>query len=407
MLLGTNQSPKKINLLILLTGGDHWIGGIQYTNNILRALSLLDHKNILKVSLRANFKNRPFIKKYFQKEYSFVKVSYDFNFFYRAFLALFYSRFKVLSPFFLKLYYLFKFPTVAFPVKSNKISGFFEKIFWIPDFQYKYYPEFFSKLEIEERNLMYSKFISKDSILVLSSKAAQLDLIKFFPECKCKVKILKFTSFFLKNEYAADPHEVLTKYNLPLDYAYIPNQFWQHKGHDLVFAALKILKNKGILINLVCTGSPNDYRSQDYYKKMHNYCLQQNLIDRIYFLGVIPRADQIQVYRCSSFVIQPSRFEGWNTSVEDARALGKTILLSDIDVHKEQNPPQALYFKNGDYKDLSVKLRYLWQNKEVGCNYSKELNAKIKSYKRAFKFAETFISIINLGHKKFIKNNFS
>ena len=140
MLLGTNQSPKKINLLILLTGGDHWIGGIQYTNNILRALSLLDHKNILKVSLRANFKNRPFIKKYFQKEYSFVKVSYDFNFFYRAFLALFYSRFKVLSPFFLKLYYLFNFPTVAFPVKSNKISGFFEKIFWIPDFQYKYYP---------------------------------------------------------------------------------------------------------------------------------------------------------------------------------------------------------------------------------------------------------------------------
>ena len=40
---------------------------------------------------------------------------------------------------------------------------------------------------------------------------------------------------------------------------------------------------------------------------------------------------------CASVaLLNPSHFEGWSTTVEEARALGVPMLLSDLDVHLEQ-----------------------------------------------------------------------
>jgi len=60
-------------------------------------------------------------------------------------------------------------------------------------------------------------------------------------------------------------------------------------------------------------------------------------------------------------VINPSRFEGWSTTVEEARNLGKSVLLSDIDVHREQAPPRAGYFDPDRAGDLADKMQNAWQ----------------------------------------------
>lgn len=46
--------------------------------------------------------------------------------------------------------------------------------------------------------------------------------------------------------------------------------------------------------------------------------------------------------------INPSLFEGWSTTVEEAKAIGKPVALSGILVHREQNPGQARYFPAHD-----------------------------------------------------------
>lgn len=51
--------------------------------------------------------------------------------------------------------------------------------------------------------------------------------------------------------------------------------------------------------------------------------------------------------------MQPSLFEGWSSFVEEARALGLPALLSDIPVHREQNPPGAKYFDPHDPEQLA------------------------------------------------------
>ena len=43
-------------------------------------------------------------------------------------------------------------------------------------------------------------------------------------------------------------------------------------------------------------------------------------------LGLIPRRYQVEVFRNSTAIVQPSKFEGWSTIVEDTRAIGRPII---------------------------------------------------------------------------------
>jgi hypothetical protein len=52
-------------------------------------------------------------------------------------------------------------------------------------------------------------------------------------------------------------------------------------------------------------------------------------------------------------IINPSYFEGWSTTVEEAKILDLKILLSDISVHREQNPEKAEYFSPDDPQKLA------------------------------------------------------
>ena len=51
------------------------------------------------------------------------------------------------------------------------------------------------------------------------------------------------------------------KYGFSGPYFFLPNQFWQHKNHAVVFKAVNRLKERGLDVLLICTGNLRDYRS--------------------------------------------------------------------------------------------------------------------------------------------------
>ena len=55
----------------------------------------------------------------------------------------------------------------------------------------------------------------------------------------------------------------------------------------------------------------------------------------------------------STAVINPSLFEGWSSTVEQAKMYNKKIVLSNINVHREQNPKYAFFFNSHDSNKLS------------------------------------------------------
>lgn len=383
-----------MKILIYLTGGLHWMGGVQYTRNLVRALALLPAPERPQLVLQISSKNRLAGFEDEFRTYPNVLIDGPLKPSHRPLSKLRRVLRKLSGRELQGKFLLSDECAVAFPAKGPNIPGPSQKIYWVPDFQYKHFPEFFSPEERKRRDAMYNRMFAEPGILVLSSEAVKADFHRFFPQFKQKpVRILHFASTFVPDDFAADPSAICAEFSVPHRFVYLPNQLWQHKGHDTAFRALGILNQQGIQIPLVCTGSAEDYRTNEYGRQLDDILKNNEIDGQTLRLGLLDRRDQIQLYRQASLVLQPSRFEGWSTTVEDARALGKTILLSDIAVHKEQNPANAVFFTAGDHHDLAEKLKLAWKHAALGPDLEHESMAHREAVERSLRYARNFLSL--------------
>jgi hypothetical protein len=98
--------------------------------------------------------------------------------------------------------------------------------------------------------------------------------------------------------------------------------------------------------------------------------------------------------RCVA-VIQPSLFEGWSTVLEDARALGKTVIASDIAVHREQNPPGCSFFTKDSSEDLADAITaVLSTDTTPGPNLTAEAAARAAAEKAMVQYGRDFLAIV-------------
>lgn len=239
----------------------------------------------------------------------------------------------------------------CYALELNKIGKLFRKkgIFWIPDFQHKNLPEFFSGEELARKDANFLEVTESSNPLVLSSADAEHDLENFYPEHKCRVQVVHFVSYIepeireITEELEA---EVRRKFHLRQKYIYIPNQFWQHKNHIVMVKAIRLLleQNKMKDYDFVFTGNLKDYRNPEYIDSLKKIMESPQVCDNIKLLGFVERTEQLAIMKNARFIVQPSLCEGWGTVLEDAKVLDKTVLLSDIPVHQEQKNEKCVLF---------------------------------------------------------------
>lgn len=271
-----------------------------------------------------------------------------------------------------------------------------KNLYWIPDFQPHYLPELFEAEELSRRLQSFNDIANTQGILLLSSNAALADFRKFYPHAIIEPRVWSFCSS-IETASGECCREVLVRYRLPEKFFYIANQFWRHKDHAAAFTALRLLHDKGKDISLVCTGLQNDRRDPAYFATLMDQLTRNGLQDRVYFLGVVPREDQIQLFRAAAAVVQPSRFEGWSTVIEDAKALGRPIIASNIPVHQEQlaNVDNAQLFRVTDASDLADCIATLWPDLPVGPDPALELCAAQRRDAMRLNSAHRFVAIVD------------
>ncbi len=93
-------------------------------------------------------------------------------------------------------------------------------------------------------------------------------------------------------------------------------------------------------------------------------------------------------------MINPSRFEGWSTSVEEAKSLGKAILLSDIDVHREQAPERGTFFDPDSAEALAELISSAWERFDPAAERAAAEAAAGRLPSRRRAFAETYAAIV-------------
>ncbi|OAS14510.1 glycosyltransferase [Paenibacillus oryzisoli] len=378
-----------LKVAVPIIGGEHWGGGVTYLEYLAKSSSLLQENKKLDLFL--------IVRQHQLRDYAMHKSF--LNYFAGVIFIGGHSDEVELtigdSVIFCDSYdELAKMTDVYFPASSialpNRCS-----VSWIPDFQHKYLSNFFSQEEIVHRDNKFKEIADQAKIVIFSSESAKNDFLKFYPESKAMTDVLRF--YLLPNEkwYNSYSNEILDKYGIDSEYIICSNQFWIHKNHKLLFQSIKVLKDMGIEIKVVCTGGTIDNRNDKYFGNLMSYIEQNNLTQNIKILGFIPREEQIQLIRNSLFVVQPSHFEGWSTIVEDCRVLGKMILMSDIDVHIEQAPRYGYYFKQNDPDHLASQIRLLIDQKvDPEQQRKREREAKDDAYKNVERYAETLYSIL-------------
>jgi glycosyltransferase involved in cell wall biosynthesis len=136
----------------------------------------------------------------------------------------------------------------------------------------------------------------------------------------------------------------------------VVNQFWAHKNHIQVVEAMGWLARDRRCPQVVMIGQPSDNR--DPTGKALSHLLRRvaelKLEGRVKLLGFVAAAERDALLRSCKALIQPSRCEGRNTSVEDAKALGRPVIASDIPVHREQSPAAFGFAAPDDAEGLAA-----------------------------------------------------
>lgn len=268
------------------------------------------------------------------------------------------------------------------------------RIHWLPDFQHLYYPEFFTTGQLASRTKDYPTAAKKSTIVAVSSQAAKNDLLTILPAVSDKIRVLSFASQLPEEIYDGDPEQTADFYHLPSHFFMLPNQFWKHKNHKIVLDALKIACTSESALTIVCTGATFDSRDPLYFDTLLARVSELNLQSNFRILGRVPDDHLYQLMRRSLAILQPSLFEGWNTSVEEAKSLGKTVVISDIPVHREQSPLGARYFNPDDASALAKILIDIHTQGKPGPNPQVEEQARHDMSERVRTFAQTFDSIV-------------
>jgi glycosyltransferase involved in cell wall biosynthesis len=347
----------RTRLGLIFINDEQWVGGTYYTINLIQALNVLNVED--KPEIVAFSNEEDFIILLKETQYPYLKYE-PFEQVKLGVLSRLINKItsKLFKTTIFKQQYKGHLDALFIMQRSGYLESipFEKRIYWIPDFQDKHYPEFFTQEGLAKKHER-SKWIAENAKnIILSSEAVKRDWERFYPNYKGQTKVVHFAVTH-PEYYSIELSEVLKKYDLSENYFFAPNQFWAHKNHIVVIKAVEILKKEGNPVIVAFSGKENDNRNPGYTEKLKAYVKENDLEDVVRFLGFLNRREQLKIMKHAKAVIQPSLFEGWSTVIEDAMAMNQRVIASDLEVNKEQLGEKGFFFEKNNPNDLVEKLK--------------------------------------------------
>lgn len=333
-----------------LIGGKVWMGGLNYQINLLSAIIAYQSHTIIPVLFLGDDVDQDLLGKFRKIDGLEIVQSSVFNAqqkFKRLLMSLITGRDA-------NALKVFRRHNIDVAFENANFYGWrfpLKTIAWIPDLQHQRIRHYFSFFEFWKREIGFLMQAYSGRHVMLSSDDAKNDFQNFYRIEPNRLHVVRFAVPIRAVTF--DLISLLAKYDLPEFFFYLPNQFWRHKNHECVIRAIAIANQKGCAVTVAVSGNPKDPRDPNYYPDLITLTKCLDVSNQFKILGLIPYDDVQALMLSCSAVINPSRFEGWSTTVEEAKILGVNMILSDINVHREQAGPLADYFGVDDENALS------------------------------------------------------
>jgi glycosyltransferase involved in cell wall biosynthesis len=266
-------------------------------------------------------------------------------------------------------------------------------IAWMPDFQHRAMPGMFTRASRLKRELGFRAQMHSGRLIMVSSADARAACERYYPGSAGRIFTVRFAVPPVPGLGATTARRVADQYQLPEHFFFMPNQFWRHKNHLLVLEALAKLKDRATPVTVVATGSQVDPRNPGHLQLIQKLVQDRALTDQFRNLGLVPQPHVAALMFCSAALLNPSRYEGWSTTVEEARSMGTPLILSDISVHREQAGANAIYFDPADPAALATVLTDFVPLTAEARNAAR-VAAQAAAEQRTQTFAEEFLEVV-------------
>lgn len=249
----------------------------------------------------------------------------------------------------------------------------------IPELQEKY----------KEREKLYTYQCKHAAMILVDSEVGKQHVLECYGTVaegvEDRIRVLPFIPpdyIYEGQESQSFPYEIFDKY------IFYPAQFWTHKNHKRLLEALKQLKDKGVIVNLVLVGS-----EQNNERAVSDLIVDLELQDQVKILGYVNNPEMIYLYRHARALVMPTLFGPTNIPQLEAFVLGCPVATSGIYGIPEQVGDAALLFDPENVDEIAESIERLWKDDRL-CD-KLVVKGKIRAAKWGQKeFTDTLLTYI-------------
>jgi glycosyltransferase involved in cell wall biosynthesis len=266
----------------------------------------------------------------------------------------------------------------CYPDLLDAYKGDYKTAVCIPDLQHLAKPFFFPPGARAIRDEAFGTAIgSADLIFTLSRHAKEQIALNYgCDERQIKIVHAAAPPLFLRGPASREAvAREKMKTGLPERYAIFPGNFWPHKNHKMLLAALQLLRMRGVFISLVLVGNQS---AAD--EALQSQITRAKGEKWLFAPGYVTNEAVHALISGAACLLFPSLFEGFGIPVSEAMAVGVPVACSEVCSLPEVGGIFARYFDPNDVESIALTVEETWKKR------SDHLTTKARDHARQFNY---------------------
>ncbi len=202
-----------------------------------------------------------------------------------------------------------------------------------------WFPEVSGNGNWQHRDTIYTAVLGRAAAVIVGTQAGKQEVERFFRVDPSRILVMPHPTPRFGDAEVGAKRAIREKYGIRGDFLFYPAQFWAHKNHVNLLLALELLQSRFERpLSVAFVGA--DHGNLQHVKGTAE---RLGLIDRVHFLGFVPREDLIDLYKEAFALSYVTFFGPENLPPLEAFALGCPVIASEVSGAREQLVDAVLF----------------------------------------------------------------